>query len=196
MKITLNLSSAPSSHEQYALAWAVPLALIALVSMGFLVSSSLTSWRNYRKYQSALVEADNQDARLRQRQLTLERELGRPELDAIYRDTQFINSLIERRQFSVAELTQRVTRLMPTSVHLVGLALSHHEHERVLRFTVAGEKQEDIETFLVNLENSPTFDQVQITNQGEEQTEAGGRLVVLMCSARFAGPESAQETSR
>ena len=190
MKITLNLSSAPSPRERYALAWAVPVALAALVGLGFLWNSGLTSWRNYRKYQSALVEAGSQEARLRQSQMTLERELSRPEFGTLYRDTQFINSLIERRQFSVAELTQKVTKLMPVSVHLVGLALSHQERDRVLRFTVAGDKQEAIETFLVNLEDSPGFDQVQITNQGEEQTEAGGRLVVLTCSARYAGPES------
>ena len=190
MKITLNLSSAPSPRERYALAWAVPVALVALVGLGLLSNSSLTSWRNYRKYHGALAEAESQEARLRWRQITLERELSRPEFSAIYRDTQFINSLIERRQFSVAELTQKVTQLMPVSVHLVGLALSHQEHERVVRFTVAGDKQEAVETFLVNLEDSPGFEQVQILNQGEEQTEAGGVQVVLTCSARYAGPES------
>jgi len=190
MKITLNLSNAPSPRERYALAWAVPVGLVALVGLGFLLSSSLTNWRNYRKYHGALAEAESQEARLRWRQITLERELSRPEFSAIYRDTQFINSLIERRQFSVAELTQKVTQLMPVSVHLVGLALSHQEHERVVRFTVAGDKQEAVETFLVNLEDSPGFEQVQILSQGVEQTEAGGTLVVLTCSARYAGPES------
>ena len=190
MKITLNLSSAPSPRERYALAWAVPVTLVALVGLGFFLNSSLTSWRDYRKYHGALAEAESQEVRLRQRQLTLERELSRPEFSAIYRDTQFINSLIERRQFSVAELTQKVTKLMPVAVHLVGLALSHQEHERVVRFTVAGEKQEGVETFLVNLEDSPDFDQVQIVSQGEEQTEAGGVQVVLACSARYAGPEN------
>ena len=190
MKITLNLSSAPSPRERYALAWAVPVGLAALVVLVLLLSSSLTSWRNYRKYDGALSEAESQEARLIQRQAALERELSRPELGAIYRDTQFINSLIERRQFSVAELTQKVTKLLPVSVHLLGLALSHQEHERVVRFTVAGDKQEGVETFLANLEDSADFDQVQILNQGEEQTEAGGTLVVLTCSARYAGGET------
>ena len=189
MKITLNLSSAPSPRERYALAWAVPVGLVALVGLVFLLNSSLTSWRNYRKYHGALGEAESQETRLRQRQITLERELSRPEFSAIYRDTQFINSLIERRQFSVAELARKVTKLMPVAVHLVSLALSHQEKERVVRFTVAGDKQEAVETFLVNLEDSPGFEQVQILSQGVEQTEAGGTLVVLTCSARYAGPE-------
>ena len=76
---------------------------------------------------------------------------------------------------------------MPVSVHLVGLALSHQEHDRVLRLTVAGDKHEAIETFLVNLEDSPEFQQVQILSQGLEQTEAGSPMVVLTCSARYAG---------
>jgi hypothetical protein len=190
MKITLNLSSAPSPRERYALAWAVPVGLVALVGLVFLLNSSLTNWRNYRKYHGALAEAESQEARLHQRQITLERELSRPEFSAIYRDTQFINSLIERRQFSVAELARKVTKLMPVAVHLVSLALLHQEKERVVRFTVAANTQESIETFLVNLEDSPGFEQVQILNQGEEQTEAGGVQVVLTCSARYAGPES------
>ena len=190
MKITLNLSSAPSPRERYALAWAVPVTLVALVGLGFLLNSSLTSWRDYRKYHAALAEVESQEARLRQRQITLEQELSRPEFSAIYRDTQFINSLIERRQFSVAELTQKVTKLMPVSVHLVGLALSHQEKERVVRFTVAGDKQEAVETFLVNLEDFPGFQQVEILSQGVEQTEAGSTQVVLTCSAHYAGPEN------
>jgi hypothetical protein len=189
MKITLNLSSAPSPRERYALVWAVPVALVALVGLGLLLSSSLTSWRNYRRYHGALAEAESQEARLRQRQLALEGELNQPEFSAIYRDTQFINSLIEYRQFSVAELTQKVTKLMPLSVHLAALALSHQGHERVVRFTVAGDKQDAIETFLVSLEDSPDFDQVQILNQAEEQTAAGGVQVVLTCTARYAGAE-------
>ena len=189
MKITLNLSSAPSPRERYALAWALPVGLVALVGLVFLLNSSLTSWRNYRKYHAVLVDVESQEARLSQRQVSLERELNRPEFSAIYRDTQFINALIERRQFSVSDLAQKVTKLLPVSVHLVNLALSHQEKERMLRFTIAGEKQEAIETFLVNLEDSPNFQQVQILNQGLEQTEAGGTLVVLTCSAHYAETE-------
>jgi hypothetical protein len=154
------------------------------------LSSSLTSWRNYRKYHGALSEAESQEARLLQGQATLERELSRPEFSAIYRDTQFINSLIERRRFSVAELAQKVTKLMPVAVHLVGLALSHQEKEPVVRFTIVGNTQESIETFLMNIEDSASFQQVAILSQGWEQTEAGSTQVVLTCSAHYAGLEN------
>ena len=190
MKITLNLSNAPSPRERYALAWAVPVGLVALVGLGFLLSSSLTNWRNYRKYHGALAEAENQERQLRQRQITLERELSRPEFSDIYRDTQFINSLIERRRFSVAELARKVTKLMPVAVHLVGLALSHQEKEPVVRFTIVGNTQESIETFLMNIEDSASFQQVAILSQGWEQTEAGSTQVVLTCSAHYAGLEN------
>ena len=193
MKITLNLSSAPSPRERYALAWALPLALIALVGLFFLSSSSLASWRNYRKYHRALSDVESQEARLRARQATLERELSRPEFNDLYRSTQFINSLIDRRQFSTADLTQKVTKLMPASVHLVGLALSHQEKGKVVRLTAAGGTEDALETFLVNLENSPEFDQVEILNQGVEQSEAGNTQVLLTCSAHYSGGQSAPE---
>jgi len=195
MKITLNLSSAPSPRERYALAWALPVALIALVGLFFLLSSSLASWRNYRKYHSALSDVESQEARLRARQATLERELSRPEFNDLYRSTQFINSLIDRRQFSIADLTQKVTKLMPASVHLVGLALSRQEKEKekVVRLMAAGGTEDALETFLVNLENSPEFDQVEILNQGVEQSEAGNTQVLLTCSAHYSGGQSAPE---
>jgi hypothetical protein len=191
MKITLNLSNAPSDRERYALVWAVPLAVFALAGLVFLLSSSLTSWRNYRKFNGALAGVESQERRLRERQIALERELGRPEFRQIYRDTQFINSLIERRQFSVADLTQRITQLMPASVHLVGLALSHHEGAPVVRFTVAGNTEESIETFLVNLEDASYFQNVEILSQGVEQSEAGSLQVLLTCSAAYSPGESA-----
>ena len=193
MKITLNLSSAPSPRERYALAWALPVALIALVGLFLLLSSSLASWRNYRKYHSVLSDVESQEARLRARQATLERELSRPEFNDLYRSTQFINSLIDRRQFSIADLTQKVTKLMPASVHLVGLALSHQQKEKVVRLTAAGGTEDALETFLVNLENSPEFDQVEILNQGVEQSEAGNTQVLLTCSAHYSGGQSAPE---
>jgi len=108
MKITLNLSSVPSPRERYALAWALPVALVALVGLFLLLSSSLASWRNYRKYNGVLSEVRSQEARLRDRQLSLERDLSRPEYKELFRNAQFINALIEDRQFSVGDLTQKV----------------------------------------------------------------------------------------
>jgi hypothetical protein len=193
MKITLNLSSAPSPRERYALAWALPVALVALVGLFLVVNSSLASWRNYRKYRDALSEVKNQEAQLQSRQLSLERELDRPEYKELFRDAQFINRLIESRQFSVGELTQKVAKLMPASVHLVGLALSHQEGAKVVRLTLAGETEDAVETFLVNLEDAPDFDQVEILNQGVEQGEGGITQVLLTCSAHYTGEKGVPE---
>jgi hypothetical protein len=193
MKITLNLSSVPSPRERYALAWALPVALVALVGLFLLLSSSLASWRNYRKYNGVLSEVRSQEARLRDRQLSLERDLSRPEYKELFRNAQFINALIENRQFSVGDLTQKVAKLMPASVHLVGLALSHQEGEKVVRLTLAGDTEEAVETFLVSLEDAPDFEQVEILNQGVEQGEGGSTQVLLTCSAHFSGGKSAPE---
>jgi hypothetical protein len=187
MKLILNLSTTPSRHERYALAWAVPTAVIALAGLAFLSLLAVRNFREYRRVHRWVVETEQTEGQLRSQEMALRRELERPQLRQIYRQVQFVNSLIDQKRFSLTELTEKVSKLLPGEVRLTGLALSRGEKESVVRFTVAGNSEEAVETFLSNLEDSADFADVAILSQGFSQEGAGQGPVTIACAARYVG---------
>jgi hypothetical protein len=187
MKLTLNLSATPSPHERYALAWALPTAAVALAGLVFLSFIGARNFREYRRVHREVLEAEQTEGRLRSQEMTLRRELEQPQLRKVYRQVQFVNSLIARKQFSLTELTEKVSKLLPGEARLTGMALSHGEKQSVVRFTVAGNSEEAVETFLSNLEDSADFADVAILNQGFSQGGAGQGPVTIACAARYVG---------
>lgn len=185
MRITLNLSTASSRRERYALAWAVPTAVVGILGLAML---SRLAWRNYRDYRSvhqSLVELQRSEGQLRDHEAALRRNLERPQLRETYRQAQFVNALINKKQFSLTELTEKVAHLLPAECRLSGLALARLGNEPVVRFTVMGTSDEAVEAFLINLEDSPDFDNVAILNQGFAEEGATSGPVTLACSARY-----------
>lgn len=187
MKITLNLSVAPSAHERYALAGALPVALLGLVVLVWLSLSALHSYRDYRKAHRALLEVQAAEARLRTRETALKGELEQPGSQQVYRGVRFVNALIDQKRFSLAELTEQVTKLLPPQVRLAGMALAAGGNEPVVRFTIVGNSEEAVEKFLINLEDSSYFRYVAIINQGFEQEGSAGGPVRIACTAQYQG---------
>jgi hypothetical protein len=187
MKLTLNLSTAPSPHERYALAWAVPTAVIALAGLVLLSLVAVRSFREYRSVHRSVLESERMEARLRSQEMALRRDLEQPQLREVYRQVQFVNALIDQKQFSLSELTEKVSKLLPGDVRLTGLALSRADREPVVRFTVTGDDEEAVETFLSHLEDSANFADVAILNQGFGQDGAGRGPVMIVCVARYVG---------
>jgi len=187
MKLTLNLSTTPSPHERYALAWAIPTAVIALAGLVLLSLLAVRNFREYRSVHRSVLESEQTEARLRTQEMALRRDLEQPQLQEVYRQAQFVNALIDQKQFSLTELTEKVSKLLPGDVRLTSLAFSRAEKDPVVRFTVAGNDEEAVETFLSRLEDSADFADVAILNQGFGQEGAGGGPVIITCVARYAG---------
>jgi Tfp pilus assembly protein PilN len=193
MKITLNLSIAPSPREQYALAWAIPTGALAAVGMMLL---SLLAVRNFREYRSAhrsLAELQQVETKMREHEAALKKELERPQLDTMYRQAQFVNVVISQKQSSLVELAQKVSKLLPGQARLDSLSLTHAEKHPTVRLSVAGNSEEDIETFLGNLEDSTDFADVAVVSQGvaQENPEGGGQEpVTVVCTARYVGGQA------
>ena len=190
MKISLNLAIAPSPRERYALTWAIPtgvLAAVGLVLLGFMAV------RNYREFRSAhrsLADLQQVEAKMREHEAALKKDLERPQLHEMFRQAQFVNSVIDHKQFSLTELTQKVTKLLPGQARLDSLILAHAEKNPPVRLSVAGNSEEDIEKFLENLENSSDFADVAVLSQGVAQAseEGGGKEpVTVVCTARYVG---------
>lgn len=187
MKITLNLSPAPSPHERYGLAWALPTAVVAMAGLVLLALLALRGFREYRTVHRSVLEVRQHEGQLRSRETGLRRELEQPQFREVYRQAQFVNSLIDQKQFSLTALTEKVSELLPGEVRLTGLALSPARKEPVVRFGVVGNTEEAVETFLSNLEDSSDFADVAILNQGFAQEGATQGPVTIACTARYLG---------
>ncbi len=187
MKVYLNLAVATSRRERYALAWAVPTCAIALLVFVYLAGSAIRDFGHLRRVRHSLTGAQSKDSNLRARETELRLQLARPQFREMIHETEFVNHLISQRQFSLTELTIRVSKLLPADVKLSGLGLAGSDSQPEVRFAVLGKSEKAVESFLSNLEDAKDFSNVTIKNQGFQGGEAGGpEQVALTCTARYA----------
>lgn len=187
MKISLNLAFAPSSRERYALAWAVPVTLLALAGLVLLSGSAARGLREYRQVRRERLKVQEQEAALSKVEIDLRRQREQPRFRGLVRQAEFVNALIDQKRLSVIELTDKVAKLLPDSVHLTGLAVSEQQGSHVVRFMVTGNNLERLEDFLTRLEDSPDFKDVGNLNWGFGQESASEGPVTLTCTARYVG---------
>jgi len=187
MKVTLNLATASSARVRYGLSWAIPTAVVGLAFLVVLCVMAVGNFRAYRRVSRSGAEERAEEAGMREKEAALRRELERPQLREIYRQTGFINGVIDRRRFALTDLVDKVTKLLPANVRLDGLSLTNVGKDRILRLAVAAQSEEEIEKFLVNLEDSPDFTEVTILNQGLAQKGDEEEPATVACSARYVG---------
>jgi hypothetical protein len=188
MKITFNLATPSSARERYALAWAIPVAVLGLAMLVFLPVTSVQSYNAVRRARASVAEMQREEAQVRAQEAALRAELERPQLREVYRHTRFINGVIERRKFSILQLVDKLTRLLPGEVRLEGLGLRIEEKARVVRLAVSANDEESLEKFLVNLEDSPDFAEVTIISQGLPEEDAEGSLpATVSCTVHYVG---------
>jgi hypothetical protein len=205
MKITLNLSPAATARDRYALAWAVPATLVGLGVLVLLGRASLYEYRDYREIQNQLSEVQMRTEELRNQEAAIRRELEYPAHRELLHKAQFVNKLIDQREFSLTELIARLAGLLPEDAHLTGLALTSPKKpgdDYMVRMALSAKGEDDIETFLNDLEDAPDFKDVSIINQGFQEDSSQAQQVRIMCTARYlpgadiaTGKTSAEEST-
>lgn len=189
MKVYFNLAVTSDRRERYALAWAVPtLALSGIVLLWF-AGSAIRYIGRAHQAQKSLADVQSQGAALSSKEAGLRRQIDRPEFRSLIQKTEFVNQLISQRQFSLTDLTFKVSRLLPPSARLNGLALASASAEKPeVQFAVMGKDEEAIETFLNNLEGSDDFSDVMIKSQGfRGGSGSGAQEIALVCTAKYVG---------
>lgn len=186
MKISLNLAFVPSRRERYGLAWTVPLIFFGVAG---LITFSIWAAANIREYRDVRQEnrrLEEQGRALVRREEELRKALGQPAFQTVSREAQFVNSLIEAKRVSAADLTWKVSKLMPESARLSAFSLTSRD-EPLVRFSVVARDEQAVETFLSALEDSPDFKDVAIVNQGFETSGPEEGPLTITCTARYVG---------
>ena len=188
MKITLNLSPAPSARDRYALVWAIPATLIGLTALILLGRVTLREFRQYRTIEGQLADVQKRSAELQNQEASIRRKLDEPASNDLLHRAKFVNTLIDQKQLSLADVSARIAGLLPEDAHLMGLTLSGPKKvgdDYMLRMGITAKNEDAIETFINDLEDSPDFKDVSIINQGFQEESSQPEQVNIVCSARY-----------
>jgi Tfp pilus assembly protein PilN len=185
MRITLNLTVAESVRDRFALVWAIPATVAGLVFLVSLGRSTLGEYRDFQAVQAQVAEVQKRADELKQQEADIRTKLEDPALGDLLRNAQFVNGLIEQKQFSVANLAAQLADLLPEDAHLTGLAMTSKEGTLTLRMGVAAKSEDALEDFLNQLEDAKQFKDVSIINQGFEEDAAQAGQVNVMLTARY-----------
>jgi len=187
MKVYFNLAVASDRRERYALAWAVPTLAVSLLVLAWLAFAAIHGLRRSHQVRRSLAEVRSQQAKLSSKEASLKQQIDRPEFRSMIQKTEFVNQLISRRQFSLTDLTFKVSRLLPPSTRLSGLALaSASTPNPEVQFAVMGKDEQSVESFLRNLEGSSDFSDVIIKSQGFRGGGGSGpQEIALVCTAKY-----------
>jgi hypothetical protein len=188
MKITLNLSPSASIRDRYALVWAVPATLVGLLALVLLGRASLREYRDYQGIQHQLSEIQARADDLHNQEVAIRNKLEYPAYRELFRRAKFVNKLIDQRELSLSELSARLAGLLPDDAYLTGLVLTSSKQpgdDYEVRMGITAKSEDAIEAFLNDLEDSPDFKDVTITNQGFEEDSSQPEQVNILCTARY-----------
>jgi Tfp pilus assembly protein PilN len=187
MKITLNLASPPSFRDRYALKLAVPALLAGLVVVAVLGRSAAKNYREQGNLARDLSRLQVRRLELADRERDLQDMLRQPGAQRTLREAEFVNTLIDEKRLSLADITLKVAALLPPEVRLSNLTILRSGNDSDLRFQVAGKSEEALEGFLQNLRDSADFADPTVTTLGYEQQGAGAGEVTIVCQTRYLG---------
>lgn len=190
MKISANLATFSSPGERYALAWALPLALFGALGLVFMARSVVSNFGEYQKVQKKLDAEVLREKAMNDREAALRKDLDQPGQKAVFQKAHFVNGLIAQKQFSLTELTERVSKLMPASVRLISLGVTRPKADIFVRFSVVGHEEEGLEKFIENLEDAPDFTDLNVANQSQVAGKLMTGMVGISCTARYVGNEA------
>jgi Fimbrial assembly protein (PilN) len=186
MRITLNLALLPSRRERYALSWAVPLAVMSVVGLFFIVRFGIANIREYRHVQDDIARMQEQNRKLAREEKDLRKAVEAPEYRAVSVQAHYLNTLIEEKKSSVADIVTKISRLIPAEVRLSSMSLKQSKGA-VVSFSVEGRNEGALEEFLTALEDSPDFQDVSVSNEGFKADSETESSVTITCTARYVG---------
>lgn len=189
MKIRVNLARKESRGERTVYLWAPILVFVTAAALVFLAVSAFREFAAYRTVHQSVLRYQSETQEMETREMRLAGELRKPETLRLYRQINFLNSLIGQKRVSLSALTLDVARLVPDQARLASLALVTTKGGPVVSVTVEGPTQTVVDDFLTRLENSPDFGQVTVNNQAFAQSGPEKGLVTLNCNAQYAGTD-------
>lgn len=195
MKISINLANKENPLERYLLAWALPLIAVGVAVLLLTLISAMQSFVELRKVQQASRQMQSELTLLRDRQLKAHRALEEPPTLSLYRETAFVNKLIDQKQLSLSRITIRAVELLPPGTRLASLSISQQAKHPSVSMSVQGLDVESLYNFLDQVEQAPDFSGVVVTSQSFTPQPGKEHPVALTCTATYI-PDTVKKAAR
>ena len=172
--IRTNLSTRPFYNERIVRLWLVAIALAALAATAFNVSRVLRYSRSDTRLATQASHDEARAADLRQQAVRLRASVDPKQVDYAAADARQANELIDRRTFSWTELFNRFETTLPDEVRIASVRPRiDRDHGFMLVINVMARSVDDVNTFIVNLENTGAFMNIR---PADERTDEAGML--------------------
>jgi hypothetical protein len=181
MRLDLNLATRPyEDAREFWSRWGLGvglLALLTLVLLGFTIHGWVDAGRDRRaiaQLQAQIAQKDNERARA---QAFLEMAANHSTRD----QSQFLNGLIQRKQFSWTRVFEELERVMPNRLHVVSLRPELNEQNQVeVEMKVVGDTRAEAVELVHRMEGSKHFQGSHM----ESEAQAGDNAASVTATVR------------
>ncbi len=193
MRIDINLASKPyEDARQFWARWGLGVGLLGLVTvalLAFTVHNWIDAGRDRQTIRELQREITQRDTERAQAQAYLNLPANRSTRD----QSQFLNSLIERKGFSWTRVFEDLERVMPANLHVVSLRPEMNEQNQlILAMKVAGENRSGALELVHHMEQSPHFQAAQLEREAGVENGSGVSADIIAHYIPEPAPRSAK----
>ena len=174
MRIDINLATKPyEDARQFWARWGLGVGLLGLLTLAllaFTVHNWIDAGRDRQTIRELQREITQRDTERAQAQAYLNLPANRSTRD----QSQFLNSMIERKGFSWTRVFEDLERVMPANLHVVSLRPEMNEQNQlILAMKVAGENRSGPLELMHHMEQSPHFQAAQLVDETGAESGIG-----------------------
>ena len=177
MRIDINLASQPyEDARQFWMRWGTALGVLSLLTL-VLLALDITGWMAASKDRAAMSQKRATIANYERIEGEAQGRLNLPENRTMWSESQYLNSLIERKAFSWTRVLENLERVMPPRVHLVSISPQLDENnELALKMSIAGDSRDRAIELTRRMEESRRFAQTSISRESRFESQNGDTL--------------------
>jgi type IV pilus assembly protein PilN len=189
MRIDINLATRPyEDARQFWMRWGLGVGLLGLFTLA-LLAVAVHGWIDAGRDRQTIYQLQHQiterDTERAQAQAFLNLPANRSTRD----QSQFLNSMIERKGFSWTRVFEDLEQVMPPNLHVVSLRPEMNEQNQMfLALKVAGENRSGALELVHRMEQSPHFRGAQLV-QEQIGTENGAGMAAEIVAGYVPEPE-------
>ncbi len=173
MRLNINLATQPyEDARRFVTLWSAVLGALLLLVIGLSVGV-IKHWHSYREMSANITRERAILSDLDNKQKQDLAILNRTENRDVREKSEFINSLIHRKEISWTTVFANLEQLMPNHLHVVGIAPQIKEDHIILQMELAGDSRERAAELARRMEKSNVFRGAQIVAETEAQAQPG-----------------------
>jgi hypothetical protein len=191
MRLDINLASQPyEDARQFWMRWGTALGAVGALTL-VLLTMTITGWFNARRDHQTMAKERALIGERDQLRASAEKTLNLPQNRTTRDESQVLNQLIERKEFSWTLVLENLEKVMPTRIHLVSINPELDEDNQLaLKMSVAGDSRERAIELIRRMQDSKRFTQANIEDERFVQSTTNGDTEQIDIAALYVPPQN------